>query len=202
MPVCPTRYDAATDEQRSASSQNAVPVRAKETQMLISDQMKAALTEQIGHEFAAMLQYVTIATYFESEGLPRLAQHFYRQAEEEREHAMRFVHYVVETGGEVAIPVIPAVKSGFGSAEEAVQLSLDQELMVTRQINALMDQAIAASDHAARTMLEWFVTEQVEEVSSMETLLRMIQRAGETGLLFVESYLAQGLTAEGEGAAE
>jgi hypothetical protein len=76
MPVCPTRYDAATDEQRSASSQNAVPVRAKETQMLISDQMKAALTEQIGHEFAAMLQYVTIATYFESEGLPRLAQHF------------------------------------------------------------------------------------------------------------------------------
>jgi ferritin len=202
MPVCPTRYDAATDEQRSASSQNAVPVRAKETQMLISDQMKAALTEQIGHEFAAMLQYVTIATYFESEGLPRLAQHFYRQAEEEREHAMRFVRYVVETGGEVAIPVIPAVKSGFGSAEEVVQLSLDQELMVTRQINALMDQAIAASDHAARTMLEWFVTEQVEEVSSMETLLRMIQRAGETGLLFVESYLAQGLTAEGEGAAE
>ena len=104
--------------------------------------MKAALTEQIGHEFAAMLQYVTIATYFESEGLPRLAQHFYRQAEEEREHAMRFVRYVVETGGEVAIPAIPAVKSGFGSAEEAVQLSLDQELMVTRQINALMDQAI------------------------------------------------------------
>ena len=202
MTVCPTRYDAATDEQRSASSQNAVPVRAKEMQMLISDQMKAALTEQIGHEFAAMLQYVTIATYFESEGLPRLAQHFYRQAEEEREHAMRFVRYVVETGGEVAIPVIPAVKSGFGSAEEAVQLSLDQELMVTRQINALMDQAIAASDHAARTMLEWFVTEQVEEVSSMETLLRMIQRAGETGLLFVESYLAQGLTAEGESAAE
>ena len=170
--------------------------------MLISTEMKAALTEQIGHEFAAMLQYVTIATYFESEGLPRLAQHFYRQAEEEREHAMRFVHYVVETGGEVAIPAIPAVRSGFGTAEEAVQLSLDQERTVTRQINALMDQAIAASDHAARTMLEWFVTEQVEEVSSMETLLRMVQRAGESGLFFVESYLAQGVTAGGEAAAE
>ena len=82
--------------------------------MLISAEMKAALTEQIGHEFAAMLQYVTIATYFESEGLPRLAQHFYRQAEEEREHAMRFVRYVVETGGEVAIPAIQ--QSGVGSA--------------------------------------------------------------------------------------
>jgi bacterioferritin B len=65
-----------------------------------------------------------------------------------------------------------------------------------------MDQAIATNDHAARTMLEWFVTEQVEEVSSMETLLRMVQRAGEPGLLFVESYLAQGLTVEGEGTAE
>ena len=169
--------------------------------MLISTEMKAALTEQIGHEFAAMLQYVTIATYFESEGLPRLAQHFYRQAEEERTHAMRFVHYVVETGGEVAIPIMPAVKSGFTSAEEAVQLSLDQEKTVTRQINALMDQAIAESDHAARTMLEWFVTEQVEEVSSMETMLRMVQRAGESGLLFVESFLAQGLASADAGAA-
>jgi ferritin len=51
-------------------------------------------------------------------------------------------------------------------------------------------------------MLAWFVTEQVEEVSSMETLLRMVQRAGDSGLLFVESYLAQGFSAEGEGAAE
>jgi ferritin len=188
---------ATIDQKRAAG---AIPVRAKEKLMLISAEMKAALTEQIGHEFAAMLQYVTIATYFESEGLPQLAQHFYRQAEEERAHAMRFVRYVVETGGEVAIPAIPAVKSGCGSAEEAVQLSLDQEQMVTRQINTLMDQAIAASDHAARTMLEWFVTEQVEEVSSMETLLRMVQRAGDSGLLFVESYLAQGLMTGGEGA--
>jgi ferritin len=163
----------------------------REVWMLISDEMNAALTEQIGHEFAAMLQYVAIATYFDGEGLPRLAQHFYRQADEERDHAMRLVHYIVEAGGQVAIPAIPAVKSGFHSAEEAVQLSLDRELTVTQQINALMDQAIAANDHATRIMLTWFVTEQVEEVSSMETLLRMVQRAGEAGLLFVESYLGQ-----------
>jgi ferritin len=83
-------------------------------QMLISTEMKAAITEQIGHEFAAMLQYVTIATYFESEGLPRLAQHFYRQAEEEREHAMRFVRYVVETG--VKLPSQLSQPSGAGLA--------------------------------------------------------------------------------------
>jgi hypothetical protein len=71
MPNCSTRYDATIDEQRRARTE---PVRAKEMQMLISAEMKAALTEQIGHEFAAMLQYVTIATYFESEGLPHAAR--------------------------------------------------------------------------------------------------------------------------------
>jgi ferritin len=173
-----------------------------ETTMLIDKKLNDAINEQIGYEFGAMLQYVAIATYFDGEGLPRLAQHFYRQADEERTHAMRFVHYLVEVGGEVAIPAIPAVKSSFASAEEAVQLSLDQELKVTAQINALMDQAIAGNDHAARTMLEWFVTEQVEEVSSMDTLLRMVQRAGESGLLFVEQFLASGqFTQSAEGGA-
>ena len=171
--------------------------------MLISKEMNGALNEQIGHEFAAMLQYVAIATYFDGEGLPRLAQHFYRQAEEEKTHAMRFVHYVVEAGGEVGIPAIPAVKSGFRSAEEAVKLSLERELTVTQQINALTDRAIKENDHATRNMLQWFVTEQVEEVSSMETLLRLVKRAGESGLLFVESYLMTGQPAAeaGSGAA-
>jgi bacterioferritin B len=170
--------------------------------MVISEDMNAALNEQIGHEFGAMLQYVGIATYFDGEGLPRLAQHFYRQAEEERQHAMRFVHYIVEAGGTVAIPAIPASKSKFKSAEKAVQLSLDQEKTVTQQINTLMDQAIAANDHATRGMLEWFVAEQLEEVSSMETLLRMVQRAGESGLLFVEASLAAGHSPAGGEAAE
>jgi ferritin len=168
--------------------------------MLISRELNDAINEQIGHEFGAMLQYVAIATYFDGEALPKLAAHFYRQAEEERDHAMRFVRYLVEAGGTVAIPAIPAVKSGFSSAEEAVQLSLDQEKKVTDQINALMDRAIAENDHAARIMLAWFVTEQIEEVSSMDQLLRMIQRAGESGLMLVEQFLdgGQGEAAGGE----
>lgn len=159
--------------------------------MLTSAEMNRAINEQIGHEFAAMLQYVAIATHFDGEGLPMLARHFYRQAEEEREHAMRFVRYAVDAGGPITIPAIPAGRSGFRSAEEAVKLSLDQELTVTKQINALMDRAIEEHDHTTRNALEWFVEEQLEEVSSMETLLRMVQRAGEAGLLFVEHYLAQ-----------
>jgi ferritin len=167
--------------------------------MLISMELNAAVNEQIGHEFGAMLQYVAIASYFDGEALPRLAAHFSRQAEEERDHAMRLVRYITEAGGTVAIPAIPASRSGFATAEEAVQLSLDQEKRVTEQINALMDEAIQENDHAAQIMLQWFVTEQIEEVSSMEALLRMVQRAGEPGLLLVEQLLDSG---QGEATAE
>jgi bacterioferritin B len=158
--------------------------------MLISKPMNAALNTQVGHEFGASLQYVQIATYFDAEGLPTLARHFYKQAEEEREHAMKFVRFVVDAAGEVAIPAIPAPQPTFKSAEEAVRKSVDWEVTVTKQINALMDLAIKDNDHITRNFLNWFMEEQLEEVSSMETLLSMVRRAGESGLLFVENYLA------------
>jgi ferritin len=79
--------------------------------MLFSEKMNAAINEQIGREFAASLEYLSIASCFASEGLTELAKHFYRQAEEERDHAMRSVKYVVDAGGKVAIPAIPAPRA-------------------------------------------------------------------------------------------
>jgi ferritin len=160
--------------------------------MLISKPMQAAMNEQIGNELAASNQYVAIAVYFDGEGLPMLARHFYRQAAEERDHALRFVRYLVEADADVRIPAIPAPKVGFKSAQAAVQLSLDSELRVTDQITALMNRAVTEGDHLSRNMLEWFVGEQREEVTSMDTLLRMVKRAGEAGLFFVENFLLQG----------
>jgi bacterioferritin B len=160
--------------------------------MLISKPMNAALNEQVGHEFGASQQYVAIAAYYDSDTLPALAAHFYRQAEEEREHAMKFVRFIADAAGDVAIPAIPAPQHGFDSAEEAVRMSVDWEVAVTKQINALMDLAIKDNDHITRNFLNWFMEEQLEEVSSMETLLSMVRRAGESGLLFVENYLASG----------
>jgi ferritin len=160
--------------------------------MLFSDKMNSAINQQIGNEFGASLQYVSIASYFDREGLPELAGHFYEQAVEERDHAMRFVHFVVDAGGHVKIPAIPAPKHSFASAEEAVQLSLDWETTVTQEINALVDLALKENDHITKNFLNWFVTEQLEEVSSMSTLLSIIKRAGKDGLLFVETYVARG----------
>src|SRR5512147_1872611 len=115
--------------------------------MLISEAMNSAINEQIGREFGASLQYVAIAAHFDRESLPQLAEHFYKQADEEKEHALKFVKYVADTGGHVHIPAIDAPKSTFETAEEAVSLSLTWELTVTRQINALVELAAKESDH-------------------------------------------------------
>ena len=135
--------------------------------MLISDAMNQQMNEQIGHEFGASLQYLHIAAYFDNAGLPVLTQHFFRQAGEEHEHAMKFA-----------------------SAEEAVALALEWEYAVTKQINALLDRAAGERDHGAHGFLDWFAREQLEEVSSMDTLLKMIRRTGEAGLMLVENALA------------
>ncbi len=159
--------------------------------MLISEKLAKAMSDQVGRELGASNQYAAIAAYFDAEALPELAAFFYRQSDEERMHAMKFLHYVADAGGKVAIPAVPAPQSSLDSAETAARLSLDWELEVTKQINALMDMAVQEKDHIAHGFLEWFLNEQLEEVSTMDKLLSVIRRAGKDGLLFVEQYLAR-----------
>lgn len=163
--------------------------------MLISKHMNEAINRQICYEFSAMLQYVAIASHFVGESLHELAAHFYRQAEEERDHAMRFIKYILDAGGHVEIKDVPAPQNTFASAEEAVKLSLDQEKKVTEQINGLVETAIKEKDYITQNALTWFVNEQLEEVSSMENLLKIVQLAGPKNLLYVEDYLARHKTA-------
>ena len=156
--------------------------------MLISKELNEAMNQQIGSELGASNQYIKIASYFDSEQLPELSAFFFRQSDEERMHAMKFVHYILEAGGDVDIPSIEATPTKIDSAESAVKLALDWEMEVTRQINALMDLGIKQNDHIAQNFLRWFVEEQLEEVSTMDELLGVVGRAKEQ-LLFVEDYL-------------
>lgn len=160
--------------------------------MLISKELAAAINDQITHEMIASQQYAQIATYFESLALKKLAAMFYKQSDEERQHALKFLHYLAETGGEVTLQSIPAPKTKFASVEEAVQLSLDWEWEVTRRINALMDIAVEQKDYLGQDFLRWFVTEQLEEITTMENLLKIVQQAGERNLIMLEAYLSHG----------
>ena len=168
--------------------------------MLISNALEQAFNEQIGHEFGASLQYVNIASYFDADDLPELAAFFYRQSDEEKMHAMKFVDYIIDAGGQVRVPGTEDSKYGFASPEEAVKAALDWEMEVTGQINTLMDMAIKENDHIAQDFLRWFVTEQLEEVSTMETLLNVVRRAKEN-ILWVEDYLARNPIVSGPGEA-
>ncbi|MEM7356963.1 MAG: ferritin-like domain-containing protein, partial [Acidobacteriota bacterium] len=87
--------------------------------MLASQKIIDALNVQIGNELGASHQYIAIASYFSTENLEQLSKFFFRQADEEREHAMKFVHFVLDVEGEVAIPEVKAPRSGFDTAKEA-----------------------------------------------------------------------------------
>src|ERR1051326_5304752 len=98
--------------------------------MLTNQKVIDAINEQIGYEFSASLQYYAIAAHFAAEALPQLSGHFFKQAEEEKQHALRFIKYVVDAGGRVVIPALQAPESNFKNPEAAVKLSLDQEVHV------------------------------------------------------------------------
>ena len=157
--------------------------------MLISRDLATAFNQQIGNEFGASMQYVSIAAHFQKMQLTLLAKLFFQQAEEEREHAMKFVKYLLDTKGDLRIPQIPAATPTFASAEAAVAAALSWEQEVTRQITGLMDLAVKANDYLAQSFLQWFIDEQLEEVVKMDRLLGVVRQSGEKNLLMVEAYL-------------
>jgi ferritin len=149
-----------------------------------------ALNEQIANEFAASQQYVGAAVYYDAETLPRLANFFYRQALEEREHAMIMVRYLLDTDEKVHIPDIKAVETSYANGSEPVKMALEQEKRVSDEIFALFELARDIKDYRAEQFLQWFVKEQVEEVALMNDLLNVVERS-QDNLLLAEEYIAR-----------
>ena len=149
-----------------------------------------ALNGQVVEEFTASLQYAAIALYFDAETLPELTNFFHLQAQEEHMHAMKLLQYIVDAGAQPVVPATKEVKNHFESVEEAVHLALDQEIKVTKQINNLVAIADKENDYLTHQFLQWFVTEQLEEVSSLSDLLNIVRRAG-NDLFRVEEYLSR-----------
>lgn len=160
--------------------------------MPVPDKVAAALNAQLGRELEAHLQYLSISSYFDAEALPVLTGFFAGQAQEEHGHAMKFLAYLQDVGAHVSIPTVEGPRDHFESAEEAVALALEWEQQVTGHIDDLVALARASDDHATFSFLQWFVDEQVEEVSTMSDLLHMVRRAGESKLLDVEAAIARG----------
>ncbi len=148
------------------------------------------LGEQVRHEFTASQQYIAIAVWFDDLDLPRLAEHFYAQSVEERNHAMMMVRYMLDRDWEVEIPGVDAVRNGFDKPSEPIALALAQEKAVTEQCEALFRAARAEGDVLSEQFMLWFLKEQVEEVSSMNSLLTITERARDDWFQ-VEEHLAR-----------
>jgi bacterioferritin B len=155
-----------------------------------ADAVVARLNEQIGNEFAAHQQYVAIAVHYDAGTLPQLARFFYRQALEERGHAMMMVQYLIDADADVTIPGVAAPQTRFGDIVAPVVLALEQEKRVSEQINALAATAREAGDYTSEQFTQWFIKEQVEEVATMSDLLRVVERSRDDPME-VENFMAR-----------
>ena len=149
-----------------------------------------ALNDQISNEFSAAMQYIGAAVYYDAETLPRLAHFFYRQAAEERTHAMMMVQYLLDVDEEVRIPDIKGQQTSYDDAVSPVRMALEQEKRVGEEIYALFELARETKDYRAEQFMQWFVKEQVEEVALMQDLLNVVERSKDN-LLLVEDYIAR-----------
>jgi len=116
---------------------------------------------------------------------------FFHQSEEEREHAMKFVHYLLEVDGDMVIPAIPEVFYQFKSVKEAFETALNWEKGVTKNINNLMDLAVEEKDYATQNFLAWYVDEQVEEEATMSQLVLLAEGLKDRSPLMIERFLPQ-----------
>lgn len=154
------------------------------------------LTEQIRIEFTASQQYVAIAVHFDGDDLRQLAKLFYAQAVEERNHAMMLVRYLLDRDVAVEIPGTDPVRNAFDSPADALRLALAQERAVTEQISRLAAVARDEGDYLGEQFMQWFLKEQVEEVATMTTLLRVAERAGHD-VFHLEDFVAREITPAG-----
>jgi bacterioferritin B len=155
-----------------------------------SERFVEALNEQIANEFGAAHQYVAVGVHYEAETFPRLAQFFYQQADEEREHAMKMVRYLLDTDSPVNLGAVRAPSKNFPDHVEPVKLALEYERKVSVQIAKLLELARETNDYASEQFMHDFVEEQVEEEATMQDLLAVAERTREIPML-LEEYLAR-----------
>ena len=155
----------------------------------LSEKMTSELNAQMGRELSASNQYLAMAIYLDGKSLSDLATFYYRQAEEERQHALKFMHYVLDADATPVVAEVPKPKCDFESVEEIAEMSLSMERQVTECIHGLVDIAMDERDHSTNRFLQWFVEEQIEEEATFNKLLDVTRQS--TNLLLIDQYVSR-----------
>ena len=154
--------------------------------MKISSNLKKALNDQTALEANASNTYLAMASWCEITGYEGSAAFFYVQAEEERQHMLKFVHYLNDMGVSATIPGTKPPTSNFKSLELIIKTALNNERIVTKAIHKIVEITQKEKDHSTYAFLEWFVNEQVEEEKKFETILQKFDLIGRDKLAINE----------------
>jgi len=160
---------------------------------MIGKPMQDAMNEQINKELFSSYLYLSMAAYFEENNLPGFANWMRLQADEERGHAMKFYDFLLERGGRVLLQAIDAPKTEWASSLEVAEEVAAHEGKVTASIYALYELALKEKDYPAQVMLQWFITEQVEEEKNAAEIvanLKLIEARG-TAVMMLDHRLAK-----------
>ena len=148
---------------------------------MISNKMQDAINRQINKELFSSYLYLSMVAYFEDKNLPGVAHWLRLQADEEKEHAMKFFDYLLERGARVKLTALETPKFEWSSNLEAFKEVLAHEQMITASINELYGLALEEKDYPSQILLQWFVTEQVEEEASASEVLAQLEMIEDKG---------------------
>ena len=160
---------------------------------MIKETVEKAINEQIKREMYSSNLYLAMSAYYHSINLPGFANWMRIQAQEEEYHAMKFFDYLIERGGMPVISAIDEPQAKWDSALDAFEAAYKHEQYITDNINKLIDIALKESDHATQILLQWFVTEQVEEEANVLEILDKMKMVEDFkgGLFLIDNELKQ-----------
>ena len=160
---------------------------------MLSPKMQKALNNQLNAELFSSYLYLSMAGHFEATSLPGMATWMKFQAQEELGHALKFYSFIGERNGNLLLTQIEGPQSEWSAPLEAFEDAYEHEQKVTNLINELANLAREEKDHATETFLQWFITEQVEEESTVSTIVDQLKLVGDNGvaLFMVDGQLGQ-----------
>jgi ferritin len=163
---------------------------------MLNDKLQTALNDQIQREMYSAYIYLAMSANCDERNLTGFATWMKMQAQEEMMHAMRIYDHILERGGTVILQAIEQPPSEFGSPLDIMEKSLAHERFITGQINELYDLAVEVGDRPAQVMLQWFITEQMEEESTVDDIVERLKMFGQEGaaLLMVDTELGSRTT--------
>lgn len=160
---------------------------------MLKEPIETALNEQINAELYSEYLYLSMAAYYEDEGLPGFASWMRAQADEERSHAMRIYDFVIDRDGRVILDSIDSPPTEWSTPADAFKEAYEHEVEISEMIDELVVLAREENDNATENMLQWFVAEQVEEEATAQDILDKLKHVGDdgTGLMMIDQELGQ-----------